>query len=115
MVTSFFLGLAVDLFSDSGGIHAAAAVTIAYLRPGFLKSAFGTLYEHNHVKFDNTDFGAKFIYTTLLTLIHHFVLFTLEIFSATRILHILQKTLFSSSFTILMLLLISVIFSRKTQ
>jgi rod shape-determining protein MreD len=112
---SFLLGLSIDLFSDSGGIHAAAAVTIAYLRPGFLKFAFGTMYEHNHVKFDNTDFSAKVIYVALLTFIHHLILFALEIFNSSRILYMLQKTLFSGIFTILMLVLISIIFSRRTK
>lgn len=112
---SFLLGLLIDLFSDSGGMHAAAAVTIAYLRPGFLKFTFGTMYEHNHVKFDNTDFGAKVIYVGLLVIIHHFILFLLEIFNIYRILYTLQKTLFSGIFTILMIVLISIIFSRKAK
>ncbi len=111
---SFLIGLSIDLFSDSGGIHAAASVFIAFVRPMFLKFAFGTMYEHNHVKFDNTDFGARVIYIALMTLIHHLLLFYLEIFSISRILLVLQKTLFSGIFTILMIVLISIIFSRKT-
>ncbi len=47
---SFLLGLCVDIFSDSGGVHAAASVTIAFLRPGFLKTALhvrvSTIIEH---------------------------------------------------------------------
>ena len=38
---SFLLGLSVDMFLDSGGTHAAASVTIAYIRPLFLKFSFG--------------------------------------------------------------------------
>lgn len=111
---SFLIGLTVDMFSDSGGIHAAASVCIAYARPVFLKFAFGTMYEHNNVKFNNTDFVARLIYIALLTLLHHIVLFSLEIFSISRILMVLQKTLCSGIFTILMITLISIIFSRKT-
>lgn len=33
----FLLGLSVDFFSDSGGINAAAAVFIAYIRLPLLK------------------------------------------------------------------------------
>lgn len=111
---SFLLGLTIDMFSDTGGIHAAASVFIAYARPVFLKFAFGTMYEHNNVKFNNTDFGAKLVYIALLTLLHHIILFSLEIFSISRILMMLQKTLFSGIFTILMITLLSIIFSRKT-
>ncbi len=111
---SFLIGLSIDMFSDSGGIHAAASVLIAYIRPAFLKFAFGTMYEHNNVKFNNTEFGAKLVYIALLTLLHHIVLFSLEIFSFSRILMVLQKTLFSGIFTILMITLLSIIFSRKS-
>ncbi|GGD13971.1 rod shape-determining protein MreD [Hyunsoonleella pacifica] len=110
---AFLIGLTVDMFSDSGGIHASASVFIAYARPAFLKFSFGTMYEHNNVKFDNTDFGAKLTYIALLALLHHIILFSLEIFSISRILMVFQKTLFSGIFTILMITLISIIFSRK--
>lgn len=112
---SFLLGLTIDLFSDSGGIHAAAAVFIAYARPVILRFSFGVLYENYAIKFDNVEFGAKLTYITLLALLHHIVLFSLEIFSITRILLVLEKTLFSSIFTILLCLLITIIFSRKTK
>lgn len=112
---SFLIGLTVDMFSDSGGIHAAAAVLIAYARPVFLKFAFGAMYEHNNIKFDDTDFSAKLVYISLITALHHIVLFSLEIFSFSKILLTLQKTLFSGIFTILMILLLSIIFSRKTR
>ncbi|MGC6431727.1 MAG: rod shape-determining protein MreD [Jejuia sp.] len=111
---SFLIGLSVDLFSDSGGIHAAASVAIGYARPVFLKFAFGTIYEYNHVKFDDVDFGSKIVYISLLTALHHLLLFSFEIFSMSRILIILQKTLFCGIFTILMITLISIIFSRKS-
>ncbi|WP_369385023.1 hypothetical protein [Jejuia pallidilutea] len=108
------MGLTIDMFSDTGGIHAAASVCIAYARPVFLKFAFGTMYEHNTVKFNNTDFGAKLVYIALLTLLHHIIMFSLEIFSISRILLVFQKTLFSGIFTILMITLLSIIFSRKS-
>ena len=111
---SFLIGLTVDMFSDSGGIHAAASVFIAYARPVFLKFAFGTMYEHNNVKFNNTEFGARLVYISLLTLLHLTILFSLEIFSFSRILIVFQKTLFSGIFTILMITLLSIIFSRKS-
>ncbi|MFS4483802.1 rod shape-determining protein MreD [Hyunsoonleella sp. 2307UL5-6] len=114
IVLSFLIGITVDMFSDTGGIHAAASVFIAYARPIFLKFAFGTMYEHNNVKFNNAEFGAKLGYVTLLTILHHLILFYLEIFSISRILMVLQKALFSGIFTIVMIMLLSIIFSRKT-
>src|SRR5690606_11840263 len=71
---SFLLGLSVDFFLDTGGIHAAACVFIAYIRPVLLKFCFGTIYEHQIIKFETLEFGSKLTYFTLLSLIHHFVL-----------------------------------------
>jgi len=115
MLLSFFLGLSIDLFLDTGGIHAAACVFIAYIRPILLKSAFGMIYEHQTVRFEAVDFGAKLTYIALLTLVHHLVLFSLEIFSISKVIFILQKTLFSSIFSIILIILITIIFSKKKK
>lgn len=112
---SFFLGLAIDLFSDTGGIHAAACVFIAYIRPVILKFSFGVIYEHQTIKFNTVEFGEKLTYLTILTFLHHFVLFFLEMFSVSKIILVLQKTLFSSIFTILLILIITIIFSKRTK
>ncbi|MDG5492782.1 rod shape-determining protein MreD [Psychroserpens sp. SPM9] len=112
---SFMLGWFVDLFSDSGGVHAAGCVTIAFIRPAVLKFAFGMIYEHQTIKFNNTEFGNRLIYFSILVFIHHFIMFTLEIFNISNIILILQKTLFSSIFTILLCVLISVLFSNKQR
>ncbi|MCB4807791.1 rod shape-determining protein MreD [Tamlana sp. 62-3] len=112
---SFLLGLSIDLFLDTGGIHAGASVCIAYARPVILKFAFGTIYEHQTVKFNAVDFGSKLMYFTLLTAIHHVILFSFEVFNISKIILILQKALFSSIFTILISISITIVFSRKTR
>ncbi|YCO53918.1 rod shape-determining protein MreD [Psychroserpens sp. MEBiC05023] len=112
---SFMLGLFVDIFSDSGGVNAAASVTIAFIRPAVLKFAFGMMYEHQSIKFSNTEFGNRIIYFSILIFIHHLIMFTMEIFNISNIILILQKTLFSSIFTIILCILISILFSNKQQ
>ncbi|GAA4814314.1 rod shape-determining protein MreD [Litoribaculum gwangyangense] len=115
ILLSFLIGLLIDIFLDTGGIHAASCVFIAYIRPLVLKFSFGTIYEHQTVKFNTVDFGSKLIYFSLLTVLHHIILFSLEIFSLSKIILVLQKTLFSSIFTILLSISITIIFSRKTK
>lgn len=110
---SFLLGMTIDLFSDSGGVHAAACVTIAFIRPVVLKFCFGSVYENLSIKFANVDFGAKVIYFAILVSIHNLILFSLEIFNFNNILLILKKTLFSGIFTILLCIITTIIFSRK--
>lgn len=115
LFVSFLLGLTIDMFSDSGGVHAAAAVSLAYARPILLKSAFGMLYEHQSIKFSSTDIGSLMTYISLGTIIHHTILFSLEIFNISNILLILKKTLFSSIFTIILSVLIIILFSRNRK
>lgn len=115
LLVSFILGMLVDLFSDSGGVHAAASVCLAYSRPILLKTSFGMLYEHQTIKFSNTEIGSLFTYIIIGTVLHHFILFSLEIFNISKILLILKKTLFSSIFTILLSVLIIILFSRNRK
>jgi len=115
LLLSFMLGLLVDMFSDSGGVHATASVVLAYARPILLKTSFGMLYEHHSIKFSTTEIGSLITYVTFGTLLHHLVLFSLEIFNISSILLILQKTLFSSIFTIILSILIIILFSRNKK
>jgi len=112
---AFLLGLTVDLFSDSGGVHAAASVTIAYIRPVILKFSFGAIYEHQTIKFSNTELGQRLTYFLIIILVHHLVLFSLEIFNSFKIILILKKSLFSSIFTLILCLLITILFSKKPK
>ena len=110
---SFLLGLSIDFFGDSGGVHAAASVFIAYIRPIVLKFAFGISYEYNAVNLNKVAFNERIIYITVLVILHHFVLFSLEIFNISHILLILKSTLFSSIFSILLITTSLVLFSKK--
>ncbi|WP_318527371.1 rod shape-determining protein MreD [Rasiella rasia] len=113
IILGFFLGLCVDIFSDSGGVHAAASVFIAYLRPLLLKFSFGVSYEFNTIKLNKADVGARLTYISAAVLLHHLVLFAMEIFNTSHIMLVLKSTLFSSIFTIVVLFCITLLFSRK--
>lgn len=112
---SFLIGLMVDVFSDTGGIHAAASVTIAFLRPAALKFSFGAVYEHQTVKFNAIDTGQRLTYMTILITIHHLILFLLEIFNFSKVIFILKNALFSCIFTLLLCVLVTILFSRASK
>ena len=107
---SFIIGLLIDVFSDTLGLHAAASVTIAYLRPLILKMSFGLAYIHQVIKFKNIDFRKKIVYIFLLSFTHHTVLFSLEVFNFSKIFFILERALFSSILTITLCILFSYLF-----
>ncbi|WGK65355.1 rod shape-determining protein MreD [Croceiramulus getboli] len=113
LFSSFLLGLSVDMFANSGGVHAAACLIIAFLRPVVLRFSFGVSYEYNTVKLSKVTLAERFVYLSILTLIHHFVLFSLEIFNVSDILLILKNALSSSIFTIILSLIFVTLFSVK--
>ncbi|MEH6407339.1 MAG: rod shape-determining protein MreD [Leeuwenhoekiella sp.] len=112
---SFLLGLTLDMFSNSGGMHAAACLIMAYARPWILSSVFGVAYEYNTVKVSNTSFVERLTYVGILIVIHHFVLFFLETFNFSDIIYVLKKTLLSGIFTLILSLIFITLFSVKRK
>ncbi|MDA9057279.1 rod shape-determining protein MreD [Flavobacteriaceae bacterium] len=110
---SFLLGFTIDIFLDSGGMHAAASVVIAYIRPLFLKFSFGAAYDYQSIKFSNTDFSQRIVYFLFLIVIHHFILFSLVLFDENKIALIIEQALYSSIFTLIICLLLTSLFSKK--
>lgn len=112
LILSFILGFIVDVFSDTAGVHATASLCMAYARPVALKLSYGLQYEHQNLKFNPKPFGNLLYYIAMMTLLHHLVLFSLEIFSVNHLLLILKKALFSSIFTIVLSFIIILLFSK---
>jgi len=110
---SFLLGFSIDIFLDSGGMHAAASVAIAYIRPVFLKFSFGAAYDYQSLKFSNTDFTQRLVYFLFIIVIHHFILFSLVLFDENKIALIIEQALYSSIFTLIICLLLTSLFSKK--
>jgi rod shape-determining protein MreD len=75
LVASFLLGLAVDMFSNSGGVHAAASLILAFFRPSIFKFSFGLSYEYQTVKINDVLTPQRFSFILIAVLLHHFVLF----------------------------------------
>jgi len=115
LILAFLMGLSVDIFGNSGGIHAAACLCMAYARPLLLKASFGVSYEYNAIKIKDMPLGSRFTYVIGLVIVHHLVLFSLEIFSVNHILLILKSTLFTVVFTTILLMFILLLTSSKSR
>ena len=101
LAASFFLGICMDLFSNSGGFHTTACIVLAYYRPYLFKFAFGLSYEYQTIKMNDVLTPERFTFLLLSVFIHHITLFTLEAFKFSLLLEILLRTLLSSVFTLL--------------
>ena len=106
LAASFFLGIVMDMFCNSGGVHAASCVALAYYRPYIFKFSFGLSYEYQTVRINDVLTPERFSFMLIALVIHHFALFLLEVFHLTFFLEILLKTVLSTIFTIVVCILI---------
>ena len=106
LIASFLLGLIMDMFSNSGGIHTTACLVLAYFRPYMFKFSFGLSYEYQTIKLNDVLTPERFSFILLSVVIHHFTLFIFEAFQFSFLLDILLRALLSSVFTILICIII---------
>ena len=106
LLSSFTLGIILDMFANSGGIHTIASIVLAYIRPSLFKFAFGLSYEYQTVKIADKISPERITLLLLAIFTHHFIVFFFEFFRIDLIFQILSRTLFSTLFTFTISLLI---------
>lgn len=106
LLASFLLGLTMDFFSNSGGIHATACLILAYVRPTIFKFSFGISYEYQTIKLNDVLTPERFSFILMSVVIHHVTLFILEAFQISFFWGILLRTLLSTVFTIISCIII---------
>lgn len=115
LLASFLLGIIMDMFCNSGGVHAAASVTLAYLRPAFFKFSFGISYEYQTVKINEKLTPERFSFILISVVTHHFILFILETFRLNFFFNILIQTICSTVFTIIISIIIIYLFKSSKR
>ena len=98
LTSGFVLGLGIDLFEHTPGMHTAATVLIAFIRPyilsllaprdGYEPETFPRIYFYGFTWFLK--------YTMLLVLVHHLALFYLEVFQLQNFFSTLGRVILSS-------------------
>ncbi len=112
---SFLIGLCIDVFEDTGGVYAASCLVIAYFRPLLLRFAYGLSYDYQTLKFYKTPLKERFVYVALMVVLHNLVLFSLLFFDVSHLVLILKNILFSSIFTILLILIVTSLFQKSKR
>jgi rod shape-determining protein MreD len=103
----FIVGLSVDFFTHTPGIHASAALTMVFVRPYILKALRSREGYDSTVPSVSTMGSSKFyVYSFILILIHHIWLFSLLYFSSGLWLYILGHAIVSAIFTFILSLLL---------
>jgi|SRR5690554_436803 len=107
LLLSFLLGMTLDIFNNSGGVHTTACITLAFMRQSLLKMSFGYSYEYHMFKIPDKFSSELLTYFVSGVLIHHSVLIVLELLNFELVGEMLLRILGSSIFTILLFFLLT--------
>lgn len=113
LLLAFFLGMGVDLFTNTPGLNAASCVVMAFFRPFIItiisSGPESLIGESPSIK--NQGLKWFLFYSMILVLIHHTFLFYLEIFRFEEFFFTLLRVLLSSLFTLVLIFLSEYLFS----
>ena len=114
LVIAFLTGVVVDTFYNTLGMHAAATVLMAYLRPLVVRSQIDLPGGESRIEFSLQELGtgAFFRYVFIMALIHHSALFFIEASSLTLLVPTLIKIVASTLLTTVSIVLIQ-FFTRR--
>jgi len=105
LILAFALGITVDMFTNTLGLHTFACVLVAFLRNPLIN-----IFAHNE---DNINFTPSFNtfgtadyvkYVFIIVLIHHFTLYYMEVFNFANFWMIAYRAVLSSLITISIIL-----------
>ncbi len=117
LVLAFLIGITIDLFSDSGGIHAAACVPVAYIRSFILRTTASGESTNDTFVPDVYYFGLRryLTYAGILMVLHHSILFFLEAFELGHFFSTILKIAGSTLMTLTFIVLIQYIFIKNKE
>ena len=117
LVIAFFTGLVVDMFSNTMGMHAAACVLMAYARPALLRiMAPRDGYDsESYPSVRIQGFTWFLIYAGALTLLHHLVLFYIEVFRFSEFFTTFLRVILSSVATLLTIMITQYLFGKPAN
>lgn len=118
LAIGFITGITLDYFKMTPGLHAAACVLIAYLRPfviGILTPKDMTEFTFREPSPRAMGWGPYLIYALLLTFIHHTYLTLLEWLDFGTFLYFLIKVAATTAISMLLIITVELLFPRKLK
>lgn len=106
LLLSFAIGLTIDVFSNTPGVHAGASVLLGFARPGLtqLVTSREFIEKGNNPSLKQLGFANFFKYVLIAVLIHHLFLFYAEVFSFKDFFDTFLRYIFSSIFSIIIII-----------
>lgn len=117
LLSAFLLGFSIDIFANTPGLNAAATVAMAFARPFVIRVvSTGTDFEPGtRPSIPGQGIRWFFSYSLILILLHHFILFYLEVFRMSEFFQTLLRVLLSALLTFGLVLLSEYLTVRKTS
>lgn len=114
LILGFVLGLTIDTFTNTPGIHASSTVFLAYLRPFVINSSIVDDQDRVLVpSLLNLGVGPFLRYAAFTVSLHHIFLFFVEIFSFTHWYQTLFRGVLSALFTLVFIVISQFLVFRK--
>lgn len=116
-VLAFILGLTIDAFYDTPGLHTAACILLAFVRILFISITVQKDGFDNEPEPTLSIMGIRWFltYAIVLTFVHHFFLINLEAFSLSQIEFTISRVLLSSLFTVFLMLISGLLFFKRKE
>lgn len=121
MIVAFFLGLSIDIFENTLGIHAAATTLIAFIRPNVFylyntqTSLSSTMEADNEVSINTLGTRQFVFYAFTIILIHHTTFFLIESFKAEFFFRQVYRILFSTLYTLIVVVIFQYLFYTSAR
>ena len=118
LIYAFFLGIIVDIFYKTPGLHSAASLLLAYLRPfvvNLLLPKESTEWGENAPTRFTMGFMQYFTYVVFLTIVHNAYLIFLEWMQFGNFLYFTGKLLVTTFISLLLILISEMLVNRKTS
>jgi hypothetical protein len=118
LITGFITGMALDFFTMTPGLHAAACVLVAYARPfviNILTPKETSEFNYREPSPKSLGWTPYFVYIFVLTLLHHGYLTLLEWLSFGTFLTFLIKIVATTAISILLIFTIELLFPRRMK
>ncbi len=116
LIVGFGLGITVDTFMNTAGMHACATILIAYLRTNVLSALLPrnlSEYSGQHPSIRSMGWMPFLVYSAFLILLHHFVFFSIELWNFSNIGFLLLKIGVSAITSMLFVIVYLLLFTRQ--
>lgn len=118
MFIGFLTGMILDIFTNSPGLHAAACVLIAYMRPfviNVLTPKDSKEFNYREPSPKAMGWAPYLMYVLILTLFHHGYMTFLQWLSFGTFLNFLIKVVSTTAISMLLIIIIELLFPRKLK